>query len=322
MTASEPSLHDRAVGAVVGSAAADALGAPYEFGLPGQYSARFPEPALDGPGEQVGGGGFGWAPGEFTDDTQMAIVQGESVLVCDGVDPRDLFERFRIWSLDATDVGVQTNAVLSSPLGWRRAALDHYSRHPDRSAGNGALMRSTPTAVRFASSTAQATVDAARAASAVTHADPAAGWGTALYHLMIRAALHGRSPFDTLAAALEHLPADQQRFHEVLHPSWEPSHSRLSNSTVWSCLAQAVWAVRTTTTYSEAVVAAIDLGGDTDTVAAVTGGLAGALYGIASVPERWTMPLHGHITTAAGRRTYRLVDLQGLTYRLLDTASS
>ena len=66
-----------------------------------------------------------------------------------------------------------------------------------------------------------------------------------------------------------------------------------------------------------AVIAAIELGGDTDTVAAVTGGLAGAIYGVQAIPSRWTTYLHGHVTTTDGRRTYRGTDLQHLTLRLL-----
>ena len=64
----------RALGAILGSAAGDALGAPFEFRAPGEYGRRFPEPVVGGIGEQIGGG-LGWAPGEFTDDTQMAVLQ-------------------------------------------------------------------------------------------------------------------------------------------------------------------------------------------------------------------------------------------------------
>ena len=122
----------RAIGAVVGSAVGDALGAPFEFGPPGQYRRRFPEPVLDGVGEMVGGGTFDWAPGEFTDDTQMALVQAESLLARGGVDGADLFRRFQIWASGADDVGAQTSAVLRSGLPWNEASEAHYRQHPDR----------------------------------------------------------------------------------------------------------------------------------------------------------------------------------------------
>ncbi|MFP5488004.1 MAG: ADP-ribosylglycohydrolase family protein, partial [Acidimicrobiia bacterium] len=137
----------RAIGAVLGSAVGDALGAPFEFGPAGQYSARFPEPVLGGIGEMIGGGSFGWAPGEFTDDTQMAVVQAESIVANGGVDGADLFERFRVWSSRAADVGVQTRSVLHSGRPWNEAAAAFVEANPGRGAGNGSLMRSTPAAV-------------------------------------------------------------------------------------------------------------------------------------------------------------------------------
>ena len=83
-------FNQRAVGAVLGSAVGDALGAPFEFGPAGQYSARFRESVVSDTGEMVGGGGFGWDRGEFTDDTQMATIQAESILANGGIDGADL----------------------------------------------------------------------------------------------------------------------------------------------------------------------------------------------------------------------------------------
>ena len=314
-------FRQRALGAILGSAIGDALGAPFEFGPSKQYSRRFPQPVFGGTGELIGGGGFNWAPGEFTDDTQMAIVQAESVLAHSGVDRADLFHRFQSWAGGAKDVGNQTRAVLGSSRGWETAALDYYRRNPNSSAGNGSLMRATPTAVHFALGEEEETIAAAHECSSVTHADPAAGWGTALYHAMIRAALRGADPFEALESRLAALPADQARYREMLAASWEPSQASLPNGTVWTCLAQAVWAVRThRDSFNDAVTAAIDLGGDTDTLAAVTGGLGGALHGVQNIPSRWMTYVHGSVTTADGRRTFRASDLQALTLRLLNDA--
>ncbi|MDJ0463306.1 ADP-ribosylglycohydrolase family protein [Streptomyces sp. H27-C3] len=82
----------RVVGTVVGSAVGDALGAPFEFGLAGALSERFP----DGVATMCGGGG--WDPGEATDDTQMAVLVGESLLECDGLRLPDVFRRFQRWA--------------------------------------------------------------------------------------------------------------------------------------------------------------------------------------------------------------------------------
>lgn len=95
----------RAVGAVVGSAVGDALGAPFEFGPPGAVSARFPAPGAGG--EMCGGGG--WGPGEATDDTQMAVLVAESLLERDGLDLPDIFARFQRWAAsDPQGIGLQT----------------------------------------------------------------------------------------------------------------------------------------------------------------------------------------------------------------------
>ncbi len=81
---------ERALATVVGSAVGDALGAPFEFGPAGAFSARFPEP---GSGAEMCGGG-GWDPGEATDDTQMAVLVGESLLERGGPDLPDIYARF------------------------------------------------------------------------------------------------------------------------------------------------------------------------------------------------------------------------------------
>ena len=87
---------------MIGSAVGYALGAPFEFGPAGQHAQQFPEPVVGRTGEMIGGG-IGWAAGEFTDDTQMAIAQAESILAFDGVDGSDLFECFRLRAGTARD---------------------------------------------------------------------------------------------------------------------------------------------------------------------------------------------------------------------------
>ena len=320
-------LTQRAAGAIIGSAVGDALGAPFEFGPAGKYTARFPQPVIGGTGEMVGGGP--WSPGEFTDDTQMAIVQAESLLACGGLDEADLFARFRAWSSTAKDVGIQTRAVLGSTLAGSAAATEHYGR-TGMAAGNGSLMRATPTAVLLATGSEADAIEFARATSAVTHGDPAAGWGTAIFAVLVRAALRGDDPWAALGRILAELPDDQSLYRTILAADWSPERGmqapngpeladgpELPNGTVWTCLAQAVWAVRSTDSFAGAVIAAIDLGGDTDTVAAVTGGLAGAVHGIASVPSRWSTYLNGTLTTPDGQVDYALDDLRDLTARVL-----
>ncbi|CCK29676.1 ribosylglycoyhydrolase [Streptomyces davaonensis JCM 4913] len=172
------------------------------------------------------------------------------------------------------------------------AAALHF-QVSQRAAGNGALMRAAPSAVHFAAQGRAATMDAARTLSALTHGDAAAWEGTAILHELIRVTLAGDDPLAAVRETLEEVHPDHvARYATVLSPDWHPDRATEFNGAVWPCLGSAVWALRTTTSYEEAVRAAIDLGGDTDTVAAVTGSLAGAVYGIGAVPKRWTELLH------------------------------
>ncbi|MCT7356590.1 ADP-ribosylglycohydrolase family protein [Streptomyces sp. 15-116A] len=308
MTSPTPTA--RAVGAVVGSAVGDALGAPFEFGPEGAFSARFPEAGWGG--EMCGGGG--WDPGEATDDTQMAVLIAESLLECGGLDLPDVFRRFQRWAAAGPkDIGLQTEAVLSSGDPWDLAAALHFQSN-QRAAGNGALMRAAPSAVYFALGGRETTMDAARRLAALTHGDRAAWEGTAVFHELVRVALAGDDPLTAVEATLRAVhPDHRERYATVLAPDWHPDLATEFNGAVWPCLGSAAWALRTTDGFEAAIRAAIDLGGDTDTVAAVTGGLAGAVYGIGSVPDRWAEPLHVPLPGFTDRvlRTPDLVELAG-----------
>ncbi|WP_026413448.1 ADP-ribosylglycohydrolase family protein [Actinomadura oligospora] len=278
---------ERAVATVVGSALGDALGAPYEFGPADAFSRRFPT----GAGEMRPGGG--WDEGEATDDTQMAVLVAESLLERGGFDPPDMFARFQRWAAsDPKDIGLQTEAVLTGGDTWDMAAALHFQTNA-RAAGNGGLMRAAPSAVFFAADGRAATMDAGRRITALTHGDGAAWEGTAILHELIRVALDGADPLDAIPDTLAQVkPGHQERYARVLDPTWHPDDATEFNGAVWPCLGSAVWAVRNTGGFADALRAAIDLGGDTDTVAAVTGALAGAVHGVTDVPASWLGVLH------------------------------
>lgn len=268
---------------VVGSAVGDALGAPFEFGPQGAFSARFP---LPGAGAEMCGG-RGWDPGEATDDTQMAVMVAESLVQRGGLDLSDIFDRFQRWAAsEPKDIGLQTEDVLTNGMPWDLAAAIHFQVNL-RAAGNGSLMRASTSAVHFARAGQAATMDAARRIAALTHGDRAAWEGTAIFHELIRVTLEDNDALRALpdVLALIH-PDHRSRYATVLDPDWHPDQATEFNGAVWPCLGSAVWALRTTTSFEGALRAAVDLGGDTDTVAAVTGGLAGARYGLDAIPSR------------------------------------
>ncbi|WP_432492730.1 ADP-ribosylglycohydrolase family protein [Kineococcus auxinigenes] len=306
----------RVMGALVGSAVGDALGAPFEFGPPGAFSARFPTAARGVATEMCGGGTLGWEPGEFTDDTQMALLVGQSLLERDGLDEADVFERFRRWAqAGPPDIGVQTSAVLGSGLPWDTAATEHV-RAGHRAAGNGSLMRTTPAAISFARAGQQASMDAARRISALTHGDPAAGEGCALFHEALRVLLEAGNADGAVAAALPLVTEEHRaKWAQVCDPGWRPQDATEANGAVWPTLGSALWALRNSATFEEALRLVLDLGGDTDTVACVTGALAGARAGMTGVPVRWSSVVHGRVPGFPGR-AWELRDLQWMAARL------
>jgi len=192
---------DRAAGVLLGTACGDALGAGYEFGPPLGSSHAV---------AMIGGGSFGWAPGEWTDDTSMAIAE----VTADGGGLRDeaaldmIARRWADWARDAKDVGNQTRSVLHS-AGSRpsakmlaEAASAHHAR-TGKSGGNGSLIRTAPVALAFLHDPG-GLASAARTISALTHYDPQAGEACAMWCLAMRhAVLHGT--FDGLRQAV--LPA-------------------------------------------------------------------------------------------------------------------
>lgn len=308
-------VHDRVLGCMVGAAVGDALGAPFEFLPPGVYRRRFPTPELDGDGEMIGGGAFDWAPGEFTDDTQMALVIAESLLARGHYDLEDVWRRWRVWARTSSDVGATTATALRA-----EHPRDARARHRDleRTAGNGALMRAFPLAL------ATLELDAAEARAIVldqaasTHPHPAAGWGAWLAVAAMRDALIADGDAEQartaalaaidreLAVMGEQEPGHAPRFVAMLDAGWEPADADVGNGSVWGCLAQAVWSLRRSPDFEQAVVEVVDLGRDADTVACVTGALAGAVHGFDAVPLRWRERLNGRVATPAGEEHYDL----------------
>ncbi len=285
--------HSRAMGAVVGTAVADALGAPFEFRRAGLFSSTYPDLAAVA-ADPLPGGGV-WGPGEWTDDTQMALLVADSLLAHSGFDPADMFERFRTWAAaPLKDIGISTSSVLRGGLPWDLAAIAYCKGNHGHCAGNGSVMRAATSAVCFARAPLAESMARARDISALTHADPEAGAGVAIFHGIVHAAMAGDvDPLDRIPELVASNPG-AQKWAEYLDPSWE-AKPNTANGDVWNALAQAVWVLRRTDDYPQAMADVIDLGNDTDTVAAIAGGLMGAMYGVEIIPEAWRASLLGHV---------------------------
>ncbi len=316
---------DRACGVLLGTAAGDALGAPYEFGPP-----RAPELEV----AMVGGGSFGWEPGEWTDDTSMAIAIAE--VAATSTDLREeealdaLVRRWHEWSQDAKDVGVQTRSVLSRAgrqgISARAARAESAGLHKItcRTAGNGSLMRTAPVALAYLDDEA-ALIAAARSVSELTHYDPEACdacvlWCLAIRHAILTGMLDAR-------IGLHHIDADRRALWATRLDVAEASQPSDFTNNGWVVEAlQAAWCAIATTPIPPddpatgvfrvdhlrlALDAAVRGGGDTDTVAAIAGGLLGAAYGASAVPAEWRRVLHGW----PGMSTRNLVDVASIITR-------
>ena len=240
-----PAQKYRATGSLLGAAVGDALGAPFEFKPGGLYSQHFPAPVLGGTGEMVGGGSFGWAPGEFTDDTQMALALAESLVASDGFDPKDAWIRFQAWAASATDVGITTRAALSQTHHSGAAEMAHHATG-GRSASNGCVMRIAPVGIRGVLLGMDATVELAAEQARLTHFDPAAAAGSAVVAEIIRRViLTGR--FGDVA---QHVVGELSGHPEIgeavaayaplVGPGFHPhAHEGPGNGSVWTTVAQA-----------------------------------------------------------------------------------
>nr|EMP10689.2 crystallin [Gordonia sp. NB41Y] len=305
-------MQSRAVGALLLTAVGDALGVPYEFGR------RLG--ATDIP-EMIGGGLGDYAPGEWSDDTSMAVAiaevaaTGADLASAEGLDA--VARGFLRWVSDfpgsrPPDIGNQTYAVLdaarrrlqqepdAAPGAVLREISNAYAAAHPRSAGNGALMRTAPVALAHLDDR-EHLADAARAVAALTHADELAGDSCVLWCEAIRIAIH-EARFD-IRGGLDLLPTDRRgRWAEWLTAAETDSPLEFApNGFTVSALQAAASAVLQTPVvedeperhHLEALYTAIRIGNDTDTVAAIAGGLLGARWGADVVSAAHREAVHG-----------------------------
>ncbi|WCM29817.1 ADP-ribosylglycohydrolase family protein [Sphingomonas sp. QA11] len=276
------SIEDRAIGALLGLATGDAVGTTLEF------SARDVQPPLT---DMVGGGPFDLQPGQWTDDTAMALALGYSLVEEGAFDPHDCMTRFVDWYRQGTysctgtcfDIGIATSTAL------RRFEAEGNpfagSNNPE-SAGNGSLMRLSPVAIWAAHRGEDIVAEVARSQSCLTHGAQECQAACEGFAVLTARAILGASRSQTLAPFSFDRPP---RVAEIFAGSWRgKTRDQISSSGyVVHSLEAALWSVGNTRSFEEAILLAANLGDDADTVAAITGQLAGALYGASGIPSHW-----------------------------------
>ncbi|MGJ7564215.1 ADP-ribosylglycohydrolase family protein [Variovorax sp. GB1R11] len=273
---------ERYRGCLLGLACGDAVGTTVEFRTRGSF-----EPVTD----MAGGGPFGLVPGEWTDDTSMALCLAASLIHCEGFNAVDQMNRYCNWRsvgyMSSTgncfDIGLTVSGALTRYL----ASGDPFAGDPDpRAAGNGALMRLAPVPM-FCAASAEATWQQAGESTRTTHGALEAIECSRLFALQLRAALQGEGKAAILATApLAPLSEKVAALARGDYASRPREHIKGSGYCVES-LEAALWCFAHTQSFEEAVLAATNLGDDADTTAAICGQLAGAFYGVGGIPANW-----------------------------------
>ncbi|WP_236207586.1 ADP-ribosylglycohydrolase family protein [Pseudomonas tohonis] len=280
-------LLDRYKGCLLGLASGDAVGTTLEFFPPGTF-----KPIAD----MNGGGPFALAPGQWTDDTSMALCLAESLLEKNGFDAADQMTRYLNW----WQWGYWSSTGQCFDIGTTiREALTHYqesgepfagSSDPD-TAGNGSLMRLAPVVMYYFPSQEEVT-HFAQQSSRTTHGAAEAVEACKLLAQVIANALAGKSRDQLLDAspALYLQPA----IRELASGSFigKPRAQIRGTGYCVASLEAALWCFWVTDSFEAAVLEAANLGDDADTTAAIVGQVAGAYYGKPGIPARWLGKLH------------------------------
>jgi ADP-ribosyl-[dinitrogen reductase] hydrolase len=265
-------LYDRAVGAYLGLAVGDALGATVEFMMPREIKDVYGEHR-----NMIGGGWLRLRKGRVTDDTEMSLALGNSILGAGCVDASSIAEAFSDWMrTKPVDIGHTVRRGISQ---YRLTGVCQMPEN-EHDAGNGACMRCLPIALFTLGAAPEAVAEANRIQSHVTHHCRLADAGTLTVIRMVQAGLLG-SPKSELRALAEDLVAAE--------PKYRFDRRRMENPGGYlvETLRAVFQSLFATDSFETALVDVVNRGGDADTTGAILGMIAGSLYGPDAVPRRW-----------------------------------
>lgn len=286
----QPETPDRFRGCLLGLATGDALGTTLEFRSPGSF-----EPIQD----LAGGGPFRLKPGEWTDDTSMALCLAESLIERQEFDPEDQMERYVRWYREGYlgsngrcfDIGNTTRQALENFLITRQPYSG--STHPN-AAGNGSLMRLAPVPMFFAKEPHRAILLSGES-SRTTHGARTAVDACRYFGGLLTGALQGASKevllgprYCPLKGYWDQQPLDPLIDEIALGSFKDRNPPAIQGSGfVVKSLEAALWAFFHSTDFRDGCLAAVNLGDDADTTGAIYGQIAGAFYGVGQIPESW-----------------------------------
>jgi ADP-ribosyl-[dinitrogen reductase] hydrolase len=297
------SIEDRVKGGLYGVAVGDALGATVEFMSRDKIREKYGELR-----DIVGGGWLNLRPGEWTDDTEMTLAVAEGIIA----DPDDpvpyIGQAFIRWrNTNPPDIGTTIRATFRI---WDRDNLTHEQWHVaaerahwemgGMSAGNGALMRTLPVGIAYRG---DELYNRSIGIAKMTHWDGVAGQTCFMYGMLVQLLLNNKwnSKWAAWSEAWQQSLAYQAgrfgmaegllRLLQHCRPAdiVEAGRQGLLSPTGYTvdsfwC---ALWAFLDSDSLEETIIAAVNLGGDADTIGAIAGGLAGVYWGYGAIPDRW-----------------------------------
>jgi ADP-ribosyl-[dinitrogen reductase] hydrolase len=256
----------------------------------------------------IGNGTWNQPAGTITDDTDQALCIARSLVEQQAFDPADVAERFVAWyDTGPFDIGGMTRRALTQLKrgdAWDEAGQQVWEQSPEgQNAGNGSVMRCPPLAIPYASDWDRL-AEVSRQSSQITHADPRCTEGCAVLDLTVAGLLEDT---DTpLQDALDYVgsdaPAELVTALDPLARGDSPETLETSGYVVHS-LQTALHDGLFADSAEDAIVTAVNRGGDTDTIGAIAGAVAGARFGASQLPDRWlgTIDETGELESLAER---------------------
>ncbi|ATW28160.1 ADP-ribosylglycohydrolase family protein [Candidatus Formimonas warabiya] len=288
-------MEDKIRGGLYGVAVGDALGATVEFLTPREIKEKYGRHS-----EMIGGGWLSLKPGQFTDDTYMTMAVAEGLLA----DPDDPVGKigagFMSWfRSNPPDVGntVRTALTCFAETGdWEKAAREARRLLHGRVGSNGCLMRTLPVTFAYLRDPGKM-AKMSRKIAAMTHQDPEAEMACAFYNRYAAELVGDQNKEGALRTVLKELEADfktwgtEELYGRLVRVASLRKQDLRASGYVVDTLIAALKVFLAGDDFENTVVEAVNLGDDTDTVGAVTGGLAGVYYGFGRIPQRWLEPL-------------------------------
>ena len=268
------STEQRALGAFLGFAVGDALGATVEFLTRDEIATRYGVHR-----KMTGGGWLHLAPGQVTDDTEMSLALGRSLVRCQTFDIRDICEEFAVW-LRSSPIDVGNTC---------RRGIRRYMMHGttagefcDGDAGNGAAMRVLPVALASWTNPEQARLWAVQQGH-ITHHHPLSDDASAALMTMLCGLLAGEGMKVVRTAA-----HDLESRHKAFRFD---KYRGMASGYIIDTMQTVMHFYFMTDNFTDAVIQTVNQGGDADTTGALVGMLAGATYGVEAIPRAWLSKL-------------------------------